>query len=123
MKFGSLIADDHALILEGLTATIGRQEDMAVVAKAADGREAIELWEEPRPDVVLLDLRMPKLNGVGVMVTRDGSLWIGFASGGGCPTPRWAREQLFARSSAPGGGVLSMAQDSDGAIWAGGQYS
>ncbi len=66
-KIRLLIADDHALILEGLAATIGRQNDMTVVAKAADGREAVELWKLHRPDVALLDLRMPKLNGVGVI--------------------------------------------------------
>lgn len=62
-----LIADDHALILEGLAATIGRQEDMAVVATARNGREAVDLWKAQRPDVALLDLRMPQLNGVGVI--------------------------------------------------------
>jgi len=43
-----LIADDHAMILEGLAATIGRQNDMTVVAKANDGREAVELWKTHR---------------------------------------------------------------------------
>lgn len=62
-----LIADDHALILEGLAATIERQEDMAVVAKANNGREAVDLWKTHRPDVSLLDLRMPLLGGVGVI--------------------------------------------------------
>jgi len=62
-----LIADDHALILEGLAATIGRQDDMTVVAKASNGPEAVELWKTHRPDVSLLDLRMPTLNGVGVI--------------------------------------------------------
>src|SRR5437868_2235872 len=62
-----LIADDHALILEGLAATIGRQDDMTVVAKASNGREAVELWKTHHPDVSLLDLRMPILNGVGVI--------------------------------------------------------
>jgi two-component system NarL family response regulator len=62
-----LVVDDHVLILEGLTAAIGRQEDIRVVAKAADGREALDLWKMCRPDVVLLDLRMPKLNGVAVI--------------------------------------------------------
>ncbi len=56
-----LIADDHVLILEGLAATIGRQDDMTVVAKASDGRKAVELWKAHRPDVSLLDLRMPIL--------------------------------------------------------------
>jgi DNA-binding NarL/FixJ family response regulator len=66
-KIRLLIADDHALILEGLAATIGRQDDMTVVAKASNGREAVELWKAHRPDVSLLDLRMPMLNGVGVI--------------------------------------------------------
>lgn len=64
-KIRVLIADDHVLILEGLAATIGRQDDMTVVAKAADGRQAVDLWKTNRPDVSLLDLRMPQLNGVG----------------------------------------------------------
>jgi len=66
-KIRLLVADDHALILEGLAATIGRQNDMTVVAKASNGREAVELWKTHRPDVSLLDLRMPTLNGVGVI--------------------------------------------------------
>jgi two-component system NarL family response regulator len=70
-----LVADDHVLILEGLAAAIGRQEDMRVVAQAADGRKAVDLWKAHRPDVALLDLRMPKLNGVGVIrVIRDEDL-------------------------------------------------
>jgi two-component system NarL family response regulator len=66
-KIRLLIADDHAMILEGLAAAIGRQDDMTVVAKAGNGREAVELWTAHRPDVSLLDLRMPMLNGVGVI--------------------------------------------------------
>ena len=62
-----LVADDHVLILEGLAAAIGRQEDMTVVARARNGREAVDLWKMHRPDVTLVDLRMPKLNGVGVI--------------------------------------------------------
>lgn len=62
-----LIADDHAMILEGLGAMISRQPDMRVVAEAANGREAVELWKKYRPDVTLLDLRMPELDGVGAI--------------------------------------------------------
>jgi two-component system NarL family response regulator len=66
-KIRILIADDHAAILEGLSAMIGRQPDMCVVAAANDGREAIDLWEAHRPDVTLLDLRMPHVDGVVVI--------------------------------------------------------
>ncbi|MET2825701.1 response regulator transcription factor [Mesorhizobium shangrilense] len=62
-----LVADDHVTVREGLTAIIGRQPDMIVVAAAATGRDAADLWLEHRPDVVLLDLRMPVLDGVGAM--------------------------------------------------------
>lgn len=66
-RISVLIADDHATVLEGLTAMIGRQPDMQVVAEATNGREALELWKLHRPGVVLLDLRMPELDGVGAL--------------------------------------------------------
>jgi DNA-binding NarL/FixJ family response regulator len=66
-KIRVLIADDHITVLEGLAAIIGRQPDMTVAAQAADGNEAVELWERHHPDVMLLDLRMPKLDGVDVI--------------------------------------------------------
>jgi two-component system NarL family response regulator len=62
-----LIADDHVTVLEGLAAIIGRQMDMEVVAEAANGQQAADLWQKHRPDVTLLDLRMPALDGVGVI--------------------------------------------------------
>lgn len=62
-----LVADDHVTVLEGLTSIIGRQPDMEVVAQAANGREAVELWSQCQPDVALLDLRMPVLDGVGAI--------------------------------------------------------
>jgi DNA-binding NarL/FixJ family response regulator len=62
-----LVADDHAVVLEGLVALIGRQSDMKIVAQASTGKEAVEEWNKHRPDVSLLDLRMPGLDAVGVI--------------------------------------------------------
>lgn len=59
-----LIADDHVTVREGLAAIIGRQPDMLVVAEAANGQDCIDRWLECRPDVTLLDLSMPILDGV-----------------------------------------------------------
>ena len=67
-KIRVLIADDHVTVREGLAAIIGRQADMIVVAEAATGRDAINLWRDHRPDVTLMDLRMPVLDGVGAMI-------------------------------------------------------
>jgi DNA-binding NarL/FixJ family response regulator len=58
-----LIADDHAVVAEGLKSLIEAQSDMQVVAIAADGREAVRRTEELQPDVLLMDLSMPELNG------------------------------------------------------------
>lgn len=64
---GVLIADDHTVVREGLVSLISRKPDMAVVGEAGNGREAIELWRKHRPDVTLLDLRMPELDGVSAI--------------------------------------------------------
>ena len=66
-KIRLLIADDHMTVVAGLASIIGMQRDMIVVAEAADGRQAVDLWRKHRPDVTLLDLRMPKLDGVGAI--------------------------------------------------------
>lgn len=66
-KIRVLIGDDHAVVREGLAAMIGRQEDMTVVGEAANGIEAVAAWIEHCPDVTLLDLRMPLLDGVGAI--------------------------------------------------------
>jgi len=62
-----LIGDDHSVVREGLASLVKRKSDMVVVAEASNGREAVELWKEHRPDVTLLDLRMPELDGVGAI--------------------------------------------------------
>ena len=62
-----LIADDHSVVREGLVSLIKRKSDMTVVAEASNGREAVDFWKENRPDVALLDLRMPELDGVGAI--------------------------------------------------------
>jgi DNA-binding NarL/FixJ family response regulator len=62
-----LIADDHAVVRDGLTAMIGRWPDTMAVAEAQDGRDTVEQWERHRPDVTLVDLRMPVLNGIGTI--------------------------------------------------------
>lgn len=66
-KIRVLIADDHITVLEGLAAIISRQPDMVVVAEASNGRQAVDLWKEYRPDVALIDLRMPVLDGVAAI--------------------------------------------------------
>jgi two-component system NarL family response regulator len=66
-KIRVLIADDHVTVTAGLASIIGLQSDMEVVAEAANGREAVELWRQHRPDLTLLDLRMPVLDGVGAI--------------------------------------------------------
>lgn len=59
-----LLADDHAVVRDGLRALLDRQPDLTVVAEACDGRECIRLAEEHSPDVVMMDVAMPNMNGI-----------------------------------------------------------
>jgi two-component system NarL family response regulator len=59
-----LVADDHPILREGLVALINRQTGMKVVAEAADGSEAVALFSRFTPDVAVIDLRMPAMNGI-----------------------------------------------------------
>jgi two-component system, NarL family, response regulator len=62
-----LVVDDHTLMREGVAAVIARQSDMIVMGQAADGVAAVTVIEQEQPDVMLLDLRMPKMDGVTVI--------------------------------------------------------
>jgi DNA-binding NarL/FixJ family response regulator len=59
-----LLADDHPVVRDGLRALLEREADMSIVAEAADGRETVRLAEEHSPDVVIMDLAMPIMNGI-----------------------------------------------------------
>jgi DNA-binding NarL/FixJ family response regulator len=59
-----LCVDDHRVVLDGLTLLIGRQPDMALVASACSGEEAVELFRAHRPDVTLMDLQLPTMSGL-----------------------------------------------------------
>ena len=61
-----LLADDHGIVRRGMKALLETEPDITVVAEAADGLEALRMCEEHKPDLLILDIGMPKLNGIGV---------------------------------------------------------
>ena len=63
-----LTVDDHPLLREGIAAVLGNEPDMVVVAEAANGREAVEQFRAHRPDVTLMDLQMPDMNGTDAIL-------------------------------------------------------
>jgi DNA-binding NarL/FixJ family response regulator len=62
-----LCVDDHPLFLEGIATAISSQDDMRLVGVASSGREAIEQFRKTRPDITLMDLRLPDMNGIAAM--------------------------------------------------------
>lgn len=59
-----MLADDHTIVRQGLKLILSAHEDLEVVGEAANGREAVELADKLRPDIVLMDVQMPELNGI-----------------------------------------------------------
>jgi len=64
MSIKVILADDHQIMREGLRSVLEKQKDMEVVAEAKNGREAVELSQELSPDVIVMDIAMPDLNGI-----------------------------------------------------------
>lgn len=64
MKTRVLLADDHAVLREGMRNLLEREKDIEVVGEAADGEEAVHLASELKPDIVLMDIVMPRLSGI-----------------------------------------------------------
>jgi DNA-binding NarL/FixJ family response regulator len=67
-----LVVDDHPVVREGIDALVRRQTDMQVVAQATNGREGIEQFRAHRPDVTLMDLQMPEMNGLDALIALRG---------------------------------------------------
>src|SRR5246127_1836482 len=64
-----LCVDDHPLMREGITAVIGNEPDMLVVGEASNGQEALQAFRLHRPDITLMDLRLPDISGIDVLIT------------------------------------------------------
>src|ERR1700761_7441389 len=63
-----LTVDDHPLVREGIMALVANREDIRIVAEAGDGLEAIEAYRKHRPDVTLMDMRMPEMCGIEAII-------------------------------------------------------
>jgi DNA-binding NarL/FixJ family response regulator len=67
-----MAADDHPLLRQGIASLVADQSDMTLVAEASNGREAIQQFRTCRPDVTLMDLQMPEMNGIDVIIAIRG---------------------------------------------------
>src|SRR6201993_3306543 len=63
-----LAVDDHPVVRQGIAGLVSIQPDMTLVGEASDGREAIQLFRMHRPDVTLMDLQMPGMNGIDALI-------------------------------------------------------
>jgi DNA-binding NarL/FixJ family response regulator len=63
-----LVVDDHPVVRQGVAALVGGQPDMSIVGQASNGREAIQQFRAHHPDVVLMDLQMPEMNGLDALI-------------------------------------------------------
>ncbi len=73
MTIKVMLADDHAMLRHGLSKSLQNEQDIEVIAQAKDGRSTVELAKELKPDVVIMDIGMPDLNGIEAtrQITRD----------------------------------------------------
>jgi DNA-binding NarL/FixJ family response regulator len=71
-KIRVLTVDDHALVRNGIAGLVGDQSDMVLVGEASNGREAIQQFRTLKPDVALMDLQMPELNGIDAIIAIRG---------------------------------------------------
>lgn len=79
MRVRILLADDHGVVRTGLRFLLERQSDMEVVGEASDGREAVQIAEQANPDVAIMDIAMPLLNGIEAtsqMIKRNARLAV-----------------------------------------------
>ena len=67
-----LAVDDHVLIRQGIAVLLGTEKDMALVAEASNGREAVQQFRALRPDITLMDLQMPEMNGLDAIIAIRG---------------------------------------------------
>ena len=67
-----LAVDDHVLARQGISVLLGTEPDMALVSEASNGREAIQQFRAHRPDITLMDLQMPEMNGMDAIIAIRG---------------------------------------------------